>query len=631
VGDLHKSVQVSEEAMKPELDINPVRSLIRSNLAKCLLERVKHFGSIDDIDRAVECNQQSLNLSRDDRSIDYSMTLGNHGCMLHQRFLQNDSIDDLDSAIRCTETALKILRETHQLSSVRQLYQSFQYNAGSYFRQRYSKTKDVEDLSRAIINLEEVVISKPPISIYAANVRVDLAGCLSQMYDVEQSCGSLEGGAMIITQAILAVPEDYTHPMYVESTRIATELGTKLALLYEETGDIRHLNTAIELGDMSVRRVSIHPDGPRHLRELASLVAGRYHRTGQRSDLEHAATLAQAALDSSPAGTLEHADACATLGKIYDSQFRHTQDFADLDKAINYYQASLDNTPGTNLEVIAHRIWSISTCSLLRYKNHDREMEELDRAIQLMNTGIQSLPSKNQSRSRLMFNLACYLDRKYELCQTEEYAAHAVECWKQNLLVLEEINPRHVERSKCWYRLGRTYLAQSSHNPKLIDAAITAFEQCGGCNGGLFYIRIAALVAAASEYAKRGDENSLERGLLCVQQAIELYPVTSLRGVGDLDRLGLIEDVMSVGHLGAAISVLLGRSPYESLKIMEMGRGILASSLMEVRADVSDLKEKHPKLASELMSIQVALDDTPQQGDLKTLQYGHARISRENS
>lgn len=625
--DLHKSIETAKLATDANREPTH-RSMMLGNLLTCLLGRFQRFKISEDINRAMDVAEEVSSLTQDKQSIPYAIHMGNFGCIWHQKYLIDKERVHIDHAIDYTETALSIIKGDEQLvpAALCQEYSRLRYNLGSYLRQRYDQYKNSEDLYRGTMELDEAMISMPTSSIYMEKTSVELTDCLCKLYETEHSIKHLERATGIITAAFSSLPEGCTGAPGFELAQIATELGCKLGNAFETTGNIQYLDEGIRIIDISIKKTPKHHDNPRHTREQARLLARRYLQTGQLSDLAHATTLTRTALRESQTMTSVHADAFATLGIIEDYRFRSSNNLAHLDNALEYFQKSIDNTPETNVQTRKFRKQSWSTCNVLRFKNHDREIEILDDAIEVMQDGVADLSKENPNRSILMFNLADYRGRKFELLKTEGYAESAVATWRECIAELEALDERHVDRAKCWWRLGRTY--QALKDPENMDNSIHAFRNCGLCDGGPPLIRIGAFAVAATLYAEKGDKSNLENSLFCIDQAIALYPLCSIRTMSNADKLELIIDVMGVGHLGAAIAVLLGRTAYEALKIFEAGRGIVVNSFLEARMDTSELELNYPLLSRQFTSAQEALGKAPMGDDVLTLEQCHQRISQ---
>jgi hypothetical protein len=50
----------------------------------------------------------------------------------------------------------------------------------------------------------------------------------------------------------------------------------------------------------------------------------------------------------------------------------------------------------------------------------------------------------------------------------------------------------------------------------------------------------------------------------------------------------------------AAATVLnAAKMPFDAMQLLELGREVIAGSLNEIRADISELQQRHPQLAEE--------------------------------
>lgn len=65
-----------------------------------------------------------------------------------------------------------------------------------------------------------------------------------------------------------------------------------------------------------------------------------------------------------------------------------------------------------------------------------------------------------------------------------------------------------------------------------------------------------------------------------------------------------------LASLAAAAALNAGKSPYDALRLLELGRGVISSSFFDMRGEVSDLMAKHPSLAAKFTSLRDELDST---------------------
>jgi CHAT domain-containing protein len=57
-----------------------------------------------------------------------------------------------------------------------------------------------------------------------------------------------------------------------------------------------------------------------------------------------------------------------------------------------------------------------------------------------------------------------------------------------------------------------------------------------------------------------------------------------------------------------AIALNAAKTPFEAIEVLELGRGVIVGSLNEMRADISELQQKHPQLGEEYINLRDHLD-----------------------
>lgn len=66
----------------------------------------------------------------------------------------------------------------------------------------------------------------------------------------------------------------------------------------------------------------------------------------------------------------------------------------------------------------------------------------------------------------------------------------------------------------------------------------------------------------------------------------------------------MLIEVSGLGSEAAAIALMAEKSTYEAIRLLELGRGVIIGSLNDIRADISDLQDKYPRLAEEFINLQ---------------------------
>lgn len=94
-----------------------------------------------------------------------------------------------------------------------------------------------------------------------------------------------------------------------------------------------------------------------------------------------------------------------------------------------------------------------------------------------------------------------------------------------------------------------------------------------------------------------------------LQNAVELLPHVSPRSIRHTDKQHMLADYAGLAPLAAAAALNAGKPAEHALRLLELGRGIIAGLLLEMRSDVSELREEFPALADKFIAIRDELDE----------------------
>ncbi|KAI9897347.1 hypothetical protein N3K66_007203 [Trichothecium roseum] len=93
------------------------------------------------------------------------------------------------------------------------------------------------------------------------------------------------------------------------------------------------------------------------------------------------------------------------------------------------------------------------------------------------------------------------------------------------------------------------------------------------------------------------------------------------RALAHADIQHQLSALSGIAPLAAATALLSGERPEEALKTLELGRGVITGLLMDLRGDISGLRQSHPDLAARFMAFRDQLD-MPASGRAPDLQAG---------
>jgi CHAT domain-containing protein len=88
-----------------------------------------------------------------------------------------------------------------------------------------------------------------------------------------------------------------------------------------------------------------------------------------------------------------------------------------------------------------------------------------------------------------------------------------------------------------------------------------------------------------------------EEAFEAATDALGLVPQLILRSLDNSDKQYLLTQVAGLACEATSIAIRAGQSPMTAIKLLEQGRGILATSIKDMRTDIEGLKAEHPDLA----------------------------------
>lgn len=123
----------------------------------------------------------------------------------------------------------------------------------------------------------------------------------------------------------------------------------------------------------------------------------------------------------------------------------------------------------------------------------------------------------------------------------------------------------------------------------------------------------------AAELLYTLDADDVKQASNLLEHAVKLLPSVSPRSLRFGDQQNLISDFSGLGPDSAALILKNsnGTDAYKALRVLELGRGIIAGLLLEMRVDLSALQESadHKSLSGEIESLMEQLDSLTAEAD----------------
>lgn len=556
----------------------------------------------------------------------------------YQKYTVTKEIRDLDMAIEwgvksCSEAEKHGQRRSE---AVREL--------AKFADLKYSLTNDTEDCDANIRWTREAIILSNEDQRDRTGLVQILFGLLINKYADTSDKEDIKEAALIVRDILEAIPE--LHPLRSEYVMFLEYLNHRNWI---RQGRVEDLKSSVDSCIHIVRTPP--PDGlwqgsRLHYSGLLNLVS--YSRSRMVIFLDAAVELLRDALSVTADASPDRPGLLYDLAAAYQSRYFEASATADLTIAIRYLQEAVLKTPEANL-YRARYVHALGMAHLTRYQRFD-DVADLDAAIQRYQEALgSSLHDDSARRSRLR-SAGIARMMKYRLSKESAHLKGALKNINDALALTPEDHPHHALGLQD---LGIMHFDQfqDSRNIRDLDLCIEKHQKAYDLTPDAshhqadqaFHLGSAYLykyletnnqtdVDAAVEYLRIASMHALSSSqmrLLATQRLMSIFSVAEdweaayevasnalsmvhlltprLLDVADKQYI-LTRNVYHLASDAAAIALMAGRSSYEAIRLLELGRGLILGSLEEARVDISDLKEQHPELAAKYMAQRHMLD-----------------------
>ncbi|CAG9951766.1 unnamed protein product [Clonostachys rosea f. rosea IK726] len=558
VADLEEAIRLLRLAtdMTTEYDLDYAGLL--NDLSKGLRVLFFRAGNMADLEGAIQASRQAVNMGPEDHS-ERATWLINLGRGLHARATKTEEIAHVDEAIQVVRQAIDLTSEgSPDLPK-------WLHDLGKGLRLRYLRTNALEDIGEAINVLREASKSFPSEDISYTEFLNNLGMSLSERGLRTGTVSDLNETIQVLQQALKITPEDNTdHPV------LLSNLADVIYERYVQTEAMVDLEGYIQLTQRALNVVPEHsPDRPRWLNRVGVGLGDRYQRTRLTADLDMAIDFIRQAVNTSQEDHLLWGEWLNNLAVRLGNRYSINGDIADLEEAIKASQEVISITPEDHpnyprwLNNLGNRL-------LERYL-YDGVVADLDKSIDLRRQAIAITPKDHPDNGGLLMNYVDALMAKLSL----------------------ESNVDDTDKmiSNC-----ESALRQSSF---YIDDRIRAGD------------RLLDLYSMTEKWDRAFEASELVNSLI---------PRLTSRHLENADRQHRLRQAVGLASDTAAVAMHAKKSPLTALDFLENGRGVLATSLEDMRIDIVELQEKYPDLAEPFIALRDELEKPPSRANSSTKQ-----------
>ncbi|KAH8796745.1 CHAT domain-containing protein [Hyaloscypha finlandica] len=575
--DLDRAIEVADMAVDATPLDHPDRARRWNNLGNLLGSRFEQTGSMKDLNRAIDVINIAIDATPQDHP-DRAGRLSNLGNLLGSRFEQTGSMKDLNRAVDVTDIVVDTIPQD---SPNRAAYLG---NLGNRLGTRFEQTGSIDDLNRAIDVTNMAVDATPQDHPIYASCLSNLGTMLGRRFERTGSVDDLNRAIEYIEMAVDATPQD--HPI---RAACLSKLGNWLGKRFDRTGSIDDLNRAIEYIEMAVDATpQDHPIRAACLSNLGNWLGRRFEQTGSMDDLNRAVQYTGKAVDAIPQDYLNRATYLSNFGNQLSTRFDWTGSIDDLNRAIEYIEIAVEATPqdypirATYLSKLGNWLGKrFDRTSSMDDLNRASSIDDLNRAIEYIEIAVDATPQDYPIRAACLSNLGNWLD---DLNRAIKYIDMAVDTIPQD----------YPNRATYLSNLGNRLVTRFDQTGSMDDLnrALSLYKEGWRCYTAPPSIRIDLARQAANILTSLLN---WEESSLLLQEA-------------DTDKQHMLADFAGLASMAAATALNAGKDAYHALQLLELGRGVIAGLLMEMRGDISDLKQQHPGLADEFISLRDELD-----------------------
>jgi tetratricopeptide (TPR) repeat protein len=591
VSDIDEALSKHQEALSLVPVPHRERWIVLNNIADSLSCRFHHTGQLLDLDQALSLRREALTLQPPDHILDRLAE------DLMTRFQHLKQRTDADGAISLYKEALDLqpLNDPRRANALNIL--------ATTLYKLFLESGEVPTLNEAISLLRESLTlpecDRPVIF-------TNLAACLHSRYEFSGQSTDQAEAISLNREALDLLPQVDARQSFSVNT-----LCKSLLRQTEHSGQLSDIDEAVSLQRkylIQSHGLTDNEDQATLLMTLANALHERYSGSArdQCEDLDEAIKFIRKALTLVQDQPRLRFPALTALADILCDRFHHSGEVVFLDEAISLPSEVLDQLPPSHPDR-PNVLNSLSNC-LTELYNHTHQLPALDKSISLQREILDMMPSSHPVRSTKLFNLARTLERRFFNSRQVEDLDEAIVICRETSQTLTPMHPDTCVVSHSLGNLLNQQFLRTKQSDDLRDA-VDAFRNAVKCESA----PISQRFFAAQSWAGCADSGNHD-------SAMEAY----IAAIGFLPRLAVGLDLQSRQHVltsgtdglardAAACAIRSGKFGM-AVELLEEGRAVFWSQVLQLRNPLSELTLEAPELAQKLKDISRALE----QGSFRT-------------
>ncbi|KAF2804384.1 uncharacterized protein BDZ99DRAFT_544903 [Mytilinidion resinicola] len=564
-GTLEEAIAVQRQAIDLSPTTDSSRSVRLAGLAESYRRRYDLLGKIEDVTAAIQLGKEAIAVTGLDMLFpnEFPLMLTNLGLALVRRYEVLGVVEDLEESMEYCKSAEEASRDKPTVHPLCRNNRSYCMIAKFYH-------------SGAVVDVNEAaIVSKKAMDLASHDQRLlpathlrDLAEVLATRFEWMGKQSDLDKSIESASRSMEQIPE--THPQYALHL---TTRGRALIQRAVHTSSARDFNSAIDLLQQAGQRLTEkHPKRSACLNNLATALGLRSLLIGTTDDLNAAVQAAMTATKAFPGDFPGKAVCLTNLGQILTQRFSRAGLDDDIDIAVECQSKALKLTAKSHWRYITI-LENLSSALLMRFQKRHHAEDAKSRT--------------EDSRGGPMEDL-------------KEAVKHS----RQTLELSPETSP---ERARYLANASRALLAlaKSDHSSSVEDPSAAN----GNLDEAITYSKEAARLSVGDESQSRPEILlSYASSSRMLSQAVELLPRVISRSLLRSDQQFILSQIPGLAADAAALEMRVNKRADEAVRLLELGRGVIAGLYINERSETADVEEAHPELAKRFRDVQERLD-----------------------
>ena len=595
--NLNLAISFAEKALRKSSSRLEI-ACCQFSLSKLLAKRSSSAGMPGELDKAIDAARNAVELTG---RID---CLENLSTLLEMRFSTTRVIGDLDEALRVS-LLLTRANPTRAQSILRM---------SRLLGKRYNETADLKSLDAGIDLAKKALVASSPSSFDEGETQMNLSLLLEYRFEATWNMDDID-------EAIRWASKGCEAPnctAQIRAERSGSLGGLFTARFWWCTKADTDINRAIDICATAVDRLSSPRARGACAANLGAAFHFRYRHLGMKADLNCAIQSVANAVELMPKSDVQRPRLLSSLADLFRERSVWTG-IVDNDRAI--YRAeealSLSNLYPRDRP---HYLFNLSQLLYHRFQKAPRDKKsDLDRSLEITRELIESERTGSPGNFITYLHLGHIYYARYLQNGQKTDLILSLEAYENSLQRAGE-----MDRGSIMLTLGYTWIdvgdldCTTSEGYKAIQNALRMFYQGFICEGTSISTRIQLAHALAvtlicgitNGLNWDNSTNLLKDSVSLLDLALKLLPALNPRFSPNTDKQRRLSRYFHLASTACELALRAGKEGYDALKLLELGRNVINSHLLDIRIDITALQRVHPSLAKEFSLVRTALDSS---------------------